>query len=66
MIFGLNFDHQVVANIQDNLNSINTTDQEKTVWLHFDTNSNETREFFDQNLSHLDPHIKRADSVYLR
>ena len=60
MIFGLNFDHQGGANIQDNFNSINTTDKEKTVWLHFDADSNETREFVDQNLSHLDPHIKRA------
>ena len=60
MIFGLNFDHQGGANIQDNFNSINTTDKEKTVWLHFDADSNETREFVDQNLYHLDLHIKRA------
>jgi zinc transporter len=60
MIFGLNFDHQGSAKVQNNFNSINTTDKEKTVWLHFDADLNATREFIDQNLSHLDPHIKRA------
>ena len=60
MIFGLNFDHLGGANVQDNFNSINTSDKEKTVWLHFDADSNETRQFIDQKLSHLDPHIKRA------
>ena len=60
MIFGLNFDHQGGAKVQDDFNSINTADKEKTVWLHFDADLYETREFIDQNLSHLDPHIKRA------
>ena len=52
MIFGLNFDHLGGANVQDNFKSINTSDKEKTVWLHFDADSNETRQFIDQKLFH--------------
>ena len=60
MIFGLNFDNIGGAKLQKELSTTNNINQNNTIWLHLDANSHETKEFIEQKLSHIDPHIKKA------
>ena len=60
MIFGLNFDNIGGAKLQKKLSTTNNINQNNTIWLHLDANSHETKEFIEQKLSHIDPHIKKA------